>query len=396
MFDEVIEFIRRYFQKSDEVIPLHAPLFVGNERKYVLDAIDSTFVSSVGPYVDRFESMIRDYTGARYSIATTNGTTALHMALLVAGVQRDDIVITQPLTFIATCNAISYLGAQPAFVDIDQRTLGMSADKLETFLKTTASVKNGSCVHVPTGRKISACVPMHTFGHPAEIDRIAEICNQYNIALVEDAAESLGSTYKGRQTGTFGLLGSYSFNGNKTITCGGGGMIVTNNQELARLAKHLTTQAKVPHPWDFVHDEIGYNYRLPNLNAAMACAQLEQLDHFITIKRALALAYKGFFERHQITFVDQPEGANSNFWLNAILLSDRNERDAFLRHANEKGVTSRPAWTLMPKLEMFRNSICGDISTALDLEARLVNIPSSVKPEQDSREPREPFSITKG
>ncbi len=379
MFENIVQFIRQHFNKPEGFIPLHEPQFIGNEKLYVADAIDSTYVSSVGKYVDRFEEMIRDYTGARYAIATTNGSSALHMSLILAGVKRDELVITQPLTFIATCNAISYIGAEPLFIDVDIHTLGLSPAKLKEFLDEEAIIINDECIHKGTGRRIAACIPMHTFGHPVEIDTIADICNGYGIALIEDAAESLGSTYKKQQTGTFGLLGTYSFNGNKTITCGGGGMIVTNDERLGKLAKHLTTQAKVPHSWEFVHDHIGYNYRLPNLNAALACAQMELLDRFISDKRNLASNYKQFFKATAIKFVDEPIHAVSNFWLNSILFQDKDERDSFLKFANDQHVMTRPAWTLMNKLPMFSHCLTGDLSTSSYLEDRLVNIPSSVK-----------------
>lgn len=378
MYNDVVEFIRKQFA-SDEFIPLHAPVFAGNEKKYVLDTIESTFVSSVGKFVDKFEELIREYTGAKYAIATTNGTSALHMALMLAGVKQGDLVITQPLSFIATCNAISYIGAEPLFVDIDKETLGLSPEVLKGFLKETVEIKNGQSIHKNTGRRIAACVPMHTFGHPAKIDELVDICQQYNINLVEDAAESLGSIYKSQQTGTFGLLGTYSFNGNKTITCGGGGMIVTNDDHLGKLAKHLTTQAKVPHRWDFVHDHIGYNYRLPNLNAAIACAQMEQLDAFIANKRELAENYYNFFEKQDIQFISEPNNSRSNYWLNAVLLKNREERDLFLNYSNDKGVMTRPVWELMNRLPMFDKAITSDISNAEWIADRLVNIPSSVR-----------------
>jgi aminotransferase in exopolysaccharide biosynthesis len=283
-FPEIIHFIKSLYPDENPV-PLHAPRFAGNEKKYVVDAIDSTFVSSVGKYVDRFEEMICKITGAKYAIATVNGTCALHVALRLASVQPDDEVITQPLSFVATANAISYCGARPIFLDVDRKTLGLDPCALEDFLKSNTLIKNGACCNSVTGRRIAACVPMHTFGHPCRIDAIANICDHYHIPLVEDAAESLGSTYKGRHTGTFGLFGIYSFNGNKTVTCGGGGAIVTNNDDLAKKAKHVTTTAKVQRPYEYVHDMTGYNYRLPNLNAALACAQLEQLDSFVENKR---------------------------------------------------------------------------------------------------------------
>ncbi|GAA4408763.1 LegC family aminotransferase [Nibrella viscosa] len=379
MFDQFVQFVRDQFGEQERFIPLHEPRFTGNEKKYVNDAIDSTFVSSVGKYVDRFENMIRAYTGASYAIATVNGTAALHIALILAGVKRDELVITQPLSFIATSNAISYTGAEPCFVDIDPATLSLSPEKLAVFLSEQTTVSEGNCYHTASGKRIAACVPMHTFGHPAEIDAIVQLCNTYHIPVIEDAAESLGSTYQGRQTGTFGLVGTYSFNGNKTITCGGGGMVVTNDETLGKLAKHLTTQAKVPHKWAFDHDYIGYNYRLPNLNAAMACAQLEQLDGFIANKRELARLYEAFFATTSYPFIREPARSQSNYWLNAILLHDRRERDEFLEYTNSRGIMTRPAWTLLTKLPMFSHCLRDDMSVAEYIEDRLVNIPSSVR-----------------
>jgi len=378
-FQTILEFIRTYYNKPEGLISLHEPHFGGNERKYVLDSIDSTFVSSVGAYVDRFESMICDYTGASFAIATVNGTAALHMSLLLAGVKRDDLVITQPLTFIATCNAISYIGAEPLFIDNDKHTMGMSAGKLKEFLELNATIKDNACFHRASGKRISACVPMHTFGHPVDLDEIVALCQSFSIPLIEDAAESIGSKYKGKHTGTFGLMGAFSFNGNKTITCGGGGMIVTNDERLGKLAKHLTTQAKVPHAWEFVHDQIGYNYRLPNLNAAMACAQMEVLDDYIISKRDLAGQYKSLFSELEMTFMTEPVNTFSNYWLNAVLVADRSERDAFLQYSNDRKVSVRPAWTLMNKLTMFKNCVSGDLSNAIELEDRLISLPSSVK-----------------
>ena len=305
-YQPIIDFIRSLYPNR-EIVPLHEPYFGGNEKRYVLDCIESTFVSSVGKYVDRFEEMIRDFTGAKYAIATVNGTAALHIALKLAGVQQGDLVITQPLTFVATCNAITYCGAEPVFVDIDPETLGMSPDSLESWLGQNVDIVDKGlggletqysklsqpsqpylAIHKATKRHIAACVPMHTFGHPCKIDRIVEICDRYNIPVVEDAAESIGSYYKGKHTGTFGKLGILSFNGNKTITTGGGGMILTDDNELGPLAKHITTTAKKPHPWKFEHDMIGYNYRLPNINAALGCAQMEMLPEILKNKRETA------------------------------------------------------------------------------------------------------------
>ena len=285
-FSEIIDFIKSLYP-SENPVPLHAPRFTGNEKKYVVDAIDSTFVSSVGEYVDRFEEMICEITGAGFAVATVNGTCALHVALKLAGVQPGDEVITQPLSFVATANAISYCGAKPIFLDVSRKTLGLDPTALKEFLKSNTQTKKQGCYNNVIGKRITACLPMHTFGHPCRIDEIAEICEHYNIALIEDAAESIGSTYNGRHTGTFGLFGVYSFNGNKTVTCGGGGTIVTNDGTLAKKAKHITTTAKLPYPYEYIHDMTGYNYRLPNLNAALACAQLEQLDFFIKKKTGI-------------------------------------------------------------------------------------------------------------
>lgn len=379
-FDKIISLIRSHFERPEEFVPLHEPCFVGNERKYVIDAIDSTFVSSVGRYVNEFERMMVDYTGASYAIATANGTLALHMAMLVAGVKQNDLVITQPLSFIATCNAISYLGASPLFIDVDRSTLGLSPAVLKDFLNSQCLVKGGDCFHKRSGRRIAACVPMHTFGHPVKLAELVEVCDEFKIPLVEDAAESIGSKYQGKHTGTFGLLGTFSLNGNKTITSGGGGVIVTSDEKLGKLAKHLTTQAKIPHTWNFEHDAIGYNYRLPNLNAAMACAQMEMLDEFIVSKRKLAAKYKALFDDLGIEFVEEPVDTFSNYWLSAILLRDQAERDSFLEYTNSRKVMTRPAWFLMTDLKMFADCFRSEIGVAQNIFKRLVNIPSSAKP----------------
>ncbi|MBN2703862.1 MAG: LegC family aminotransferase [Pontiellaceae bacterium] len=380
MFEEAIQFIREQFHTTD-FIPLHEPRFVGKEKDYLNDCIDSTFVSSVGAYVDRFEAMLAEYVGAKYAVVTVNGTAALHVALKLAGVQAGDEVITQPLTFIATANAVSYCGATPCFVDVDRETMGLSPDALLEFLETQtdADSKRGRRVNRQTGRPITVCVPMHTFGHPCRMDEIIEVCNKFGLPVIEDAAESLGSFYKGQHTGTFGMMSVFSFNGNKTITCGGGGAIVTNDAALARRAKHITTTAKVPHRWEFVHDEVGYNYRMPNLNAALACAQLEQIDEFLKNKRELAEVYKKYFSTIGVEFFSEPEHARSNYWLNAVILSDRKERDAFLHATNDAGVMTRPIWRLMNELEMFKDCPRGPLDHAEWLEERVVNIPSSVR-----------------
>jgi perosamine synthetase len=377
-FSEIIDFIKSLYP-GENPVPLHAPRFTGNEKKYVLDAIDSTFVSSVGKYVDRFEEMICEITGAQYATAMVNGTCALDIALKLSGIQPGDEVITQPLSFVATANSIAHCGANPIFLDVERETLGLDPTALKSFLKAHARIRENTCYNKTTGKRIAVCVPMHTFGHPCRIDEIAEICSHYHIALVEDSAESLGSLYKGKHTGTFGQFGVYSFNGNKTVTCGGGGAIVTNNKALAKKAKHITTTAKLSHPYEYIHDMIGYNYRLPNLNAALACAQLEQLDTFLENKRELASYYQFFFKTLQIIFIKEPEHARSNYWLNAIILPDRKARDEFLKATNEAGVMTRPIWRLMNKLEMYKDCQTDRLRNAQWLEDRVVDIPSSVR-----------------
>ncbi|GEP89443.1 aminotransferase, LLPSF_NHT_00031 family [Chitinophaga terrae (ex Kim and Jung 2007)] len=378
---KIISFIRETFKQKEGFIPLHVPYFRGNEKKYVLDTIDSTFVSSVGAYVTRFEEMMKNITGAKYAIATVNGTTALHLALILAGVKNGTEVITQPLTFVATANAIVHAGGMPVFVDVDIDTLGLSPTALRQFLlEHTERDENGKCINKTSKRRIAACVPMHTFGFPAKIAEIAEICNEYGIPLVEDAAESLGSYTNGRHTGTFGLLGTFSFNGNKTVTCGGGGVIVTNDDSIGHKAKHISTTAKVQHSWEFYHDDIGYNYRLPNLNAALACAQLEELNHILTNKKELAALYKGFFRDSAIKFVDEPQATSANFWLNTIVFPDHESQQDFLRESNGHQVMTRPIWKLMSSLPMYQYCEKDSLTNSKWLEERVVNIPSSVRP----------------
>jgi aminotransferase in exopolysaccharide biosynthesis len=373
----VINFIKSIYDKN-KFIPLHEPKFIGNEKKYLSECIDSTFVSSVGKFVDEFEEKIAKYTGAKYAVATTNGTLALHISLILAGVDKDSEVITQPLTFVATCNAISYCSSKPIFIDVDRDTMGLSPSALKSFLKNNTTVKNKQCINKKTNKIIKACVPMHSYGHPCRIDEIKEICNEYCIFLIEDAAESIGSSYKNRHTGTFGRLGVISFNGNKIITAGGGGCILTNNKVLAKKAKHLTTTAKVPHKWDFNHDMVGYNYRMPNLNAALLVAQLEKLNDFIANKRKLANKYEVFFESTDYNFFKESKDSKSNYWLNSIILKNRIHRDKFLKETNSKGVMTRPIWKLMHKLQMFKDAQCDDLKNSKWLEERVVNIPSSV------------------
>ena len=377
MFEKEIDFIQDIYQTKD-FIPLHEPRFIGNEKKYLNECIDSTFVSSVGEFVDRFEEDISKFTNAKYTVATINGTSALHISLLISGVESGHEVITQPLTFVATCNAISYCMAKPIFVDVDKDTMGMSPLALESFLKENAIVKNQQCVNKFTGNIIKACIPMHTFGHPCRIDEIKDICDKYYISLIEDAAESIGSFYKDKHTGTYGQMGLISFNGNKIITGGGGGCIITDDEILAKKAKHLTTTAKVSHKWEYTHNMIGYNYRMPNLNAALLTSQLENLGTFLSSKRSVAMAYKEFFKDKPYGFVEEPTNCHSNYWLNAIILQDKEERDLFLYETNSKGVNTRPIWTLMNKLPMFKDAQCGNLTNSEWLEERVVNIPSSV------------------
>ena len=377
MFENIIDFIQKKY-KSKNFIPLHEPRFLGNEKKYVNECIDSTFVSSVGKYVNIFEEEIAKYTGAKYAVATSNGTSGLHISLILAGVGEENEVITQSMTFVATCNAINYCGAQPIFIDVDKDTMGLSPNALKKFLKENTSIKNKKCINNNSGKVISACVPMHTFGHPCRIDEIKEICHKHNIFLIEDAAESVGSKFKNKHTGTFGQLGVMSFNGNKIITAGGGGCIVTDNESLAKKAKHLSTTSKLPHKWDFIHDMVGYNYRMPNVNAALLVAQLENLDKFLKNKRQLAKEYEKFFNNLEWTFFKEPAECESNYWLNTILLKNRKERDKFLEETNSKGVMTRPTWIMMHKLPMFEHAQCGDLENSIWLNDRIVNIPSSV------------------
>jgi perosamine synthetase len=376
MFKDVIQFIKKIY-KTTGFIPLHEPRFLGNEKQYLNECIDSTFVSSAGKFVNEFEEKIANYTGAKYAIATSNGTSALHISLLLANVGRGDEVITQPLTFVATCNSISYCGANPVFVDVDRDTIGLSPYALKYFLENNTSIIDQQCINNNTGKVIKACVPMHTFGHPCRIDEIKDICDKYYIFLIEDAAESVGSLYKDKHTGTFGQVGVMSFNGNKIITAGGGGCIVTNDKAIAKKAKHLTTTAKAPHKWDFYHDMVGYNYRMPNLNAALLVAQLENLDSFIDSKRKLAKIYKDFFNGTDYFFIKEIFESRSNYWLNSILLKNKQQRDEFLDETNSSGIMTRPIWILMNKLPMFRRAQCGNLKNSEWLEDRVVNIPSS-------------------
>lgn len=383
MFEPLIRFVREQY-RTQEFIPLHAPVFRGREREYVIDTIDTTFVSSVGAYVDRFERDVAAYTGSARAVATVNGTAGLHVALRLAGVGPGDLVLTQPLTFVATCNAIAYCGASPVFIDVERVTLGLSPAALSDWLEEHAVIDDAGCCRAKRdGAVIRACLPMHTFGHPADLDALLAVCAQWRLRLVEDAAESLGSFYKGRHTGTVGDLGVLSFNGNKIITTGGGGMILAG-AALGERAKHLTTTAKQPHAYEYVHDEVGYNYRLPNINAALGCAQLEQLESYIDRKRALAARYAAELAGGSLRFVTEPAECRSNYWLNAVLCEDREQRDALLGETNAAGVMTRPIWQLMSRLPMYADCARGPLVNAEWLEARVVNLPSSVLPEDEA------------
>ena len=378
MYGKTIAFIKDLY--GSEKVSLHPPCFIGNEKKYLDECIDTTFVSSVGAFVDRFEKEIGAYTGTGRAVVCVSGTNALHMSLMLAGVEREDEVLTQPLTFIATCNALSYIGAKPVFIDVDLDTLGMSPKATEAWLRKNAEIRGGECFNKHSGRRVKACVPMHTFGHPIHLDEMVAVCKEWNIALVEDAAESIGSLYKGKHTGTFGQIGALSFNGNKTITTGGGGMMLFQDPELGAFAKHITTQAKVPHRWEFVHDHIGYNYRMPNINAALGCAQLENLDRFVEDKRNTAKEYASFFQGVDgITFFEEPRDCRSNYWLNVVILKDKQAQQEFLEETNDAGIQTRPIWELMPRLNMFKDCETDGIKNAIWLGDRIVNIPSGVR-----------------
>ncbi|PHS64005.1 MAG: aminotransferase DegT [Alcanivorax sp.] len=370
------EFVRSIYQ-TNEFIPLHAPTFGELEKANVLGTIESTFVSSVGKFVDEFEQRMQHFTGAKRAVATVNGTAALHTALYMAGVQRDEYVITQALTFVATCNAIYHMGAEPIFLDVSKETLGLCPIALEQFLEGNAVIDGAICKHKASGRVIRAAVPMHTFGHPVHLDEIKKICDKWGIQLIEDAAESLGSYYKEQHTGTIGQLAALSFNGNKIITTGGGGMVLCADEALGQHTKHVTTTAKVPHPYEFFHDEPGFNYRLPNINAALGCAQMQQLPTFLEKKRKLAAQYREYFNGSQYEFVDEPAHGKSNFWLNAILCEDKQSRDELLEYQNAAGIMCRPIWQLMHRLPMFQSCIRDSLKVSEDIEARLINLPSS-------------------
>ncbi len=398
-YSKTIDFIKSVYGNKD-FVPLSVPLFVGNEKKYLNECIDTTFVSSVGKFVDRFEDDMAKYTGSKRAVVCVSGTNALHMGLMLVGVKRDDEVLTQALTFIATCNALSYIGAHPVFIDVDRSTMGLSPDAMGKWLERNAEVRQNkriselhksldfayreddlACYNKKTGRRIKACVPMHSFGHPVRIEAVADLCREWHIELVEDAAESIGSTYKGRHTGTFGKIGAVSFNGNKTITTGGGGMLLFQDEELGDYAKHITTQAKIPHRWEFRHDHIGYNYRMPNINAALGCAQLENLDKYVASKRKVASEYEAFFRNiPDVDFFVDSADTRSNYWLNAVVLKDKEAQLDFLDQTNDNGVMTRPIWELMNRLPMFGNCENDGLENTIWFADRVVNIPSSVRP----------------
>ena len=378
-FNKITDFIHDLYGGGD-FIPLAVPVFIGNEKKYLNECIDTTFVSSVGKFVDRFEEDTARYTGCKRAVVCVSGTNALHMSLMLAGVERDDEVLTQALTFVATCNALSYIGAHPVFIDVDRDTMGLSPVAVREWLTRNSEQKNGECYNKRTGRRVKACVPMHTFGHPVHLDELVEVLKEYHIELVEDAAESIGSLYKGKHTGTFGKVGALSFNGNKTITTGGGGMMLFNDEELGAYAKHITTQAKIPHRWEFRHDHIGYNYRMPNINAALGCAQLEHIEEYVASKRETAKAYEEFFKDiPEIEFFTEPQDTRSNYWLNVIILKDKEAQLNFLEYTNDNGVMTRPIWELMNRLPMFEKCENDGLKNTIYFADRVVNIPSSVR-----------------
>ena len=377
-FNDIIGFIKNQYPSKD-FIPLHEPNFTGKEKEYLLNAIDSTFVSSVGAYVDKFEIMMADLTKTKKSVAVVNGTSALQVALRLSGVGSGDEVLTQALTFVATINAIIYNGASPIFLDVDLDTMGLSPNAVNAFLEKNCEIREGFCYNKKTNKKISACMPMHTFGFPVHLNELMTVCSKWNIPVVEDAAESIGSEYKGQPTGSFGKLGVFSFNGNKIITSGGGGAIVTSDIELGLKAKHLTTTAKVPHPYEYVHDEIGYNFRMPNLNAALACAQLERLESFIQNKRELAKQYNTFFVSKGINFRTELSNTKANYWLMCLELENKKDRDLFLKETNDNKVMTRPIWQLIFKSKIYSTFQRDAQKNAIYLEDRIVNIPSSVR-----------------
>ena len=377
MYDAINSFIKDIYETKDPIF-LHQPLFNGNESTYVQDTVQSTIVSSIGKYVDKFESDLENYTASPKAVVTVNGTSALHLGLILADVQPGDYVITQSLTFIATCNAINYCGAKPILIDVDLDTLGLSPSCLEEWLSENAYIDNSAqCRTIKGNNLIKACVPMHTFGHAVKISKLLEVCKSWNITIVEDAAESLGSLYKNQHLGTFGEIGTLSFNGNKIITTGGGGAVLTN-KIIGHKAKHLSTTAKKPHKYEYDYDQIGFNYRMPNINAALGCAQLESIEKFVEIKRRLAKTYIKFFIDYDVEFFSEPKHCRSNYWLNTLILEDRRKRNEFLEQTINRGIMTRPIWKLMNDLPMYQNSLRSNLQNSKWLEDRAVNIPSGI------------------
>jgi perosamine synthetase len=378
---KILEAIQTIVHKnSNEFIALHEPQFIGNEWLYIKECLDTGWVSSAGKYVDKFEDMLAEFTGVKRAIAVVNGAAALHIALKLGGVEKDDEVLVPAMTFVATANAVTYCGAIPHFIDSEEMTLGVDPHKLLSYLTDISEKREEGCYNLETGRRIKAVIPVHTFGHPVDIDPLIEVCKEYKIEMIEDAAESLGSYYKGNHTGNWGKLSILSFNGNKTITTGGGGAIMTNDETLGKLAKHLTSTAKIPHRWEYNHDHIGYNYRLPNINAALGCAQMEQLPKFLKQKRQLAERYQMAFQDIEgIKLFTEPPFARSNYWLNVLLLDTviADKRDLVLEKTNCAGIMTRPAWTLMHQLSMFKDCPAMNLSCSESLAKRLINIPSS-------------------
>jgi len=375
---QIIDYIKSIYQCQNPVL-LHCPEFLGNEKKYLAECIDTKYVSYIGRFVSAMEDKIKEITGAKYAVALVNGTVALHMLLLAIGIKTEDEVITQSLSFTATAAAIAHAKGVPIFVDVEQNTLGMSPESLKGFLVENGKVIDGKCFNRKTMKQIKAVITMHTFGHPVRIEEIRKICDEYSLLHIEDAAESLGSFYKGKHTGIFGKAGILSFNGNKLVTTGGGGMVITDDEALANRIRYLSTTAKRPHPWESFHDEVGYNFRMPSLNAAIGLAQLEYFNHTLENKRETAYLYRQFFSTIGIRFIDEPENAKSNYWLNSIMFDDRKQRDEFLRYSNNNGVQTRPAWTLLHTLPPYRHCQHTEMPNAEHIVDRLVNIPSSVR-----------------
>lgn len=376
---KLINFIKDYYQSSEKIF-LHEPIFKGNEKKYLMDTIDSTFVSSVGQFVNEFEDKITKYTKASASVAVVNGTSAIHLALYLCKIKKNDLVITPSFTFIAICNVLSHLGAEPIFIDIERKNLGICPEALNNFLEEFAFINDeGVCVHKKTNKKIKAIVPMNAFGHPVKFDEIQRISKKWKLKIIEDGAESLGSQYKGKKCGALSDIGILSFNGNKIITTGGGGMLLFKDKKQANFAKHLSSTARIPNTEKFVHDEVAFNFRMPNLNAALGLAQFENIENYLSKKRNLASEYRNLFKGSDYLFVDEVESNKSNFWLNTIICENKKERDKLIKFSNDYDIATRPGWELMSDLPMFSDSIQDNLVNSRWIQDRLVNLPSSVK-----------------